>query len=450
MHPMILNDRLNKLANLFPAPLYVVGGAVRDHLAGFGYKDIDLASALMPAEVFGALEGTDFFAIPTSPKLGTLKIKSGNQEYEYTGFRKDSYSCDGSHTPQSVSFTTQLSEDALRRDFTVDAVYYDIKDGKYVDPLGGIADIQNKLMRAVRNPKEVMQEDGLRLLRLVRIACSTGFDIAPELYGVCKSLAPLLQNIHKSRIGDEFAKIIVCDTENGIKGAHTRAIRMMIDLGLMQFVLPELMEGGGFPQRADHHKYDVLDHIIEVFDVVTPEVRIAALFHDISKPGRKLKTGKMAGHEIDGAELLRKRLAELCFPHATIERNARLVRHHMYDLKCDAKESTLRHFIQRNADILDDLIVLKDADYVGSGIKRGRNPAAVRMESLYRQMVQEGVPFGIKDLKVGGAELIELGIPEAERGKLLAGLVEAAALDKELRTHEGQYKYLQIKEAMNK
>lgn len=442
---MIISATLKKLASLFPSPLYVVGGAVRDFLAGFCSKDIDLAAALTPDEVSLALAGTAFAVIPTSPKLGTLKIRCAGEEYEYTAFRKDSYAGDGTHAPQCVRFTRELAEDALRRDFTADAVYYDIANDKYVDPLGGISDIENKLLRAVRQPYEVLQEDGLRLLRLVRIACSTGFTVDGELYKACKAQSPLIKGIHKSRIGAEFAKIVVCDTENGISGAHRRAIEMLVDLGLMDYILPELLEGKGFPQRADFHKYDVLGHIIKVFELAPPHIRLAALFHDVSKPSQKLITGRMAGHENTGAELLRKRLTELHFPKAEIERNVRLVQNHMYDLKCETKESKLRLFIQRNADIMDDLIALKDADYVGSGIKEGRNPAAARMEALFTEMKREKVPFGVKELKVGGAELIEFGIPETERGKVLTELLEGSAVDEALRTEEGQRNFLKNK-----
>ena len=204
---------------------------------------------------------------------------------------------------------------------------------------------------------------------MVRIACSCGFETEPALYSAAKKNASLLKNINNGRIGDEFAKILVCDTENGVSGAHSRAVRMLIDFGLINYILPELMEGDKFPQRADFHKYDVLEHTLKVFELSPPAVRIAALFHDISKPSQKLATGKMAGHEFAGAEMLRKKLSQLCFPKDVIERQARLVECHMYDLKCETREQKLRLFIQKNYDIMDDLIDLKNADYEGSGME---------------------------------------------------------------------------------
>lgn len=439
---MIHDSILQQLASVFPAPLYAVGGAVRDHLLGFAAKDIDLASRLLPEEVARCLKDTGFVAIPTSPKLGTLKIRGFGKEYEYTAFRVDSYPEGGNHAPANVRFTSDIGEDARRRDFTADAVYYDIKAKEFVDPLDGIRDIKNKLLRPTRAPEEVMKEDGLRLLRLVRIACSCGFEIEEDLYEASHKYSALLKDIHDSRIGGEFYKILICDTLYGITGAHVRAIRMLIDLGLMEYIVPELLEGKGFPQRADFHKYDVLEHILKVFELSPPGIRAAALFHDITKPLNKIKTGKMAGHELTGATLLRKRLRKLCFPADTIERWARLVECHMYDLNCETGEKKLRLFVQKNADILADLAALKDADYMGSGMHFGRNPSGIRMEETLRRMREEGVPFSIKDLKVGGSDLIALGIPPAERGKRMEELLRLAANDAHLRTAEGQRAFL--------
>lgn len=441
---MKIRPTLKQLATLFPVPLYVVGGAVRDCLLGVDGKDIDLASSLTPDEVKKALEGTQFRALPTSPKLGTLKIKGGGEEYEYTSFRSDSYTGDGSHTPESVRFTDSIYEDALRRDFTANAVYYDISEERFVDPLGGIKDIENRILRAARDPYGVLREDGLRLLRMVRIACSCGFETEPALYSAAKKNASLLKNINNGRIGDEFAKILVCDTENGVSGAHSRAVRMLIDFGLINYILPELMEGDKFPQRADFHKYDVLEHTLKVFELSPPAVRIAALFHDISKPSQKLATGKMAGHEFAGAEVLRKKLSQLCFPKDVIERQARLVECHMYDLKCETREQKLRLFIQKNYDIMDDLIDLKNADYEGSGME-GPNPSSKRMREVFERMKAEGVPFTIKDLQVGGKELINLGIPENKRSAILKELLESAANDKNLLSKQAQFEFLRSK-----
>jgi len=439
---MLSDPILLQLASAFPVPLYAVGGAVRDGLLGYEAKDVDLASALLPEEVFACLTATGFHGLPTSPKLGTLKIKGFGKEYEYTAFRTDSYPEGGNHAPAEVRFSANIREDALRRDFTADAIYYDIKTGDYADPLGGISDIQNKLLRATRAPADVMREDGLRLLRLVRIACSCGFRIDPELYEASRKNCALLQAIHDARIGEELSKILICDTLYGIQGAHIRAMRMLIDLGLMQYILPELLDGKGVAQRADYHKYDVLEHILKVFELSPPGIRAAALFHDITKPLNQIKTGKMAGHEKTGAELLRTRLKKLCFPGDRIDRWARLVETHMADQNCQTGEKKLRLFVQKNADILADLAALKDADHIGKGLLTGRNPSAVRMEETLRSMREEGVPFSIKDLKVGGAELISAGIPPAKRGEVLEALLRLAANDARFRTKEGQSAYL--------
>lgn len=440
---MILSVQLKQLASVLSCPLYVVGGAVRDTLLGFETsKDVDLAASLTPQEITAALANTPYKVIPVSPKLGTLKIKCGTDEYEYTTFRCDSYACDGTHSPVDINFTKDIYQDALRRDFCVNAIYYDINKEQFVDPLGGIADIDKRLLRATRNPDTVLIEDGLRLLRLVRIACACDLQIEAALYSAAQRLSHIINGIHNPRIGDELSKLVVCDTQYGVSGAHLRAINMLIDLGIAKYILPELMEGKGFAQRADYHKYDVLGHTLKVFELSPPNIRLAALFHDISKPSQKLATGRMAGHEVAGAAVLRHRLKELCFGNAVIERNARLVEAHMFDLNCETKEPKVRRFIQSNYDIIDDLIALKNADYLGGGLKTDENPSSIRLMSIFAQMKAEGVPFTIKDLLVGGKELIELGVPTQKRGQWMQELLRLAATEKRLLTYSGQYNFL--------
>lgn len=440
---MMLSKELKQLASVLCTPLYVVGGAVRDALLGYGTgKDIDLAACLTPQEITDALASTPYKVIPVSPKLGTLKIRCGAAEYEYTTFRCDSYACDGTHTPIDISFTRDIYQDSLRRDFCVNAIYYDISKEQLVDPLGGIEDIDKRLLRATRNPDDMLVEDGLRLLRMVRIACACGFRTEDALYNAAGRLSHIINGIHKSRIGDELSKIVVCDTQYRVSGAHLRAINMLIDLGLAAHILPELTEGKGFAQRADYHKYDVLGHTLKVFELSPPNIRLAALFHDISKPSQKLATGKMAGHEIAGAAVLRKRLKELGFGYAVIERNARLVETHMFDLNCETGEPKVRRFIQSNYDIIDDLIALKNADYLGGGLRTGENPSSARLLSVLTQMKAEGVPFTLKDLLVGGKELIELNVPAQKRGQWMQELLRLAATEKRLLTYSGQYNFL--------
>lgn len=444
---MLVSEKLLKLAKILPSPLYIVGGAVRDHTAGFKVSDLDICAALTPEEVAEAVKADpDIHIYGKSPKLGTIGIKYGDEDYEYTAFRTDNYTFSGAHTPQSVSFTRDIKEDALRRDFTVNAVYYDVQKSTVCDPLGiGVKDIKNKIIRTVRDGETVFGEDALRLMRLARIAAQTGFSIDINTFKAAEKSVAGLKNIANERLGDEFSKILIADTVNGISGAHIRGINILVEIGAMEYLIPELLLGIGFKQRPDYHLYDVYGHIMKVLELIPPSIRYAALFHDITKPREKTEHGKMAGHPISGAKLSRDIMRKFGISADETERVARLVENHMYDLNLETSENKVRRFIQSNIDIIDDLVCLKDADYEGGGILNGKNPSGLRLIKVREKMIEDGVPFSIKDLKVNGDDLIAANIPEKSRGTILKELLVLCATDNSLLNREAQLKFIERK-----
>ena len=176
-------EELKQIAKLFPekAPLYVVGGFVRDAIEyNKASSDIDLASGLTPPELSYVLKDSPFALKAASPRLGTMIIK-GEKSYEYTAFRVDSYpEGAGDHSPKEVTFTRSLEKDARRRDFKCNAVYYDILNEKIIDPLGGIADIKKKTISTTIDPNIVLAQDGLRIMRLARMKATLGYSVEEE------------------------------------------------------------------------------------------------------------------------------------------------------------------------------------------------------------------------------------------------------------------------------
>lgn len=424
---MQIPNALSLLAARFPVPLYIVGGAVRDSIAGFPVSDLDLAAAFPPKAVIALLKDTEYTVSPTSLKLGTLKIKHAAFEAEYTAFRVDRYSGTGNHAPDAVRFTKDIEEDACRRDFTVNAVYYDIRAREYVDPTGGLADAARGLLRTPGEPESIFAEDALRILRMVRIAAETGYQIEEKTYAASKKRVQTLQELPPERIREEFEKMLVADTKNGIRDAHVRAIEMMVEMGAMRYVLPELLEGIGMEQRPDFHRYDVYGHIVAAFRAAPPRIRLAALLHDIAKPRVKRETGSYRGHDVRGGEMTKEIMMRLRYPKREVERTARLARLHMYDLTCETGPKKLRVFVLRNADILDDLILLKHADTAGQGMGNLCNLAAARLEKTRDAMRAEGVPFSVRGLKVHGEDAVGLGIAPKHRGAALGAVLEAVA-----------------------
>jgi tRNA nucleotidyltransferase/poly(A) polymerase len=431
---------LKKLAKYFDKPLYVVGGAVRNTILGLPTDDIDLAAAISPEEVFCALEGSPFKVSHTSRKLFTLSIRGDGKKYEFTSFRVDSY--DRGHTPTESKLTDDIATDAKRRDFTMNAIYYDITNGEYVDPLGGIADAKKGIIRTVVQPQEVFSQDGLRLMRLARQAAELDMEIAPDTLASAQSNAALIKDIAAERVRDELMRIIAADSKYDKPNAHVKGLLLLDKIGVLDFILPELVRCKGVKQRRDYHIYDVFNHILKAYEHAQQRVRLAAIFHDLAKPISINPDGSMRGHDIKGQQLAREVMNRLAFSNADIEFVVRLVALHMYDLKCDAKESTLRAFIQQNHDIIDDLAALKEADYLASGVKTGECVSAIRLTELYKKMKSEGVPLSIKDLKVGGADLIQLGIPEKSRGIALKRLLKAASFGGEMLERQKQLEYI--------
>ena len=421
---MIATPSLKKLCALFPCPLYVVGGAVRDFIMGNAVADIDLSSALPATEVVELLKGTDFSVKPHSLKLGTLGIKIGSESYEYTAFRVDSYGSDGSHAPQEVRFTSDPKEDALRRDFTVNAIYYEIATGKIIDFLGGVEDIGKKLIRTVRDPELVIREDALRILRMVRFSAKLGYEIDAETFNVAKERVSSLKTIAVERIRDELDQILVADTYNGIKDAQIRGLELLMELGAMEYVIPELVSAVGVKQNPKYHVYDVWQHLLESVREVKPSLRLAALLHDVAKPICQNRSGNMRAHNVVGAQMSRHIMSRLSYPKVDTERIARLVEAHMFDLKGTETDETVRLFVLHNADIIEDLCELKNADYLAHGMNEGKNPSALRLMETYRKMLDEGVAFSIRELPVGGEDLIALNVPPQERSDKLIKVLE--------------------------
>lgn len=214
----IASDKLYKLSKLLDNPLYLVGGAVRNSILGLPLGDLDTASANMPNDVVSRLQGTEFEILAEYPRTGTVLIGADDFKTEHTTFRTDSYPINsGVHSPEKVEFTSDITVDALRRDFTVNAIYYDLTSDSVVDPTGGIDDIKKRELRAVDDPRRVLSEDALRIMRLVRLRAELGFEIESMTLAVASELGARVKDISRERITDEYIKTLKGATKYGIE-----------------------------------------------------------------------------------------------------------------------------------------------------------------------------------------------------------------------------------------
>lgn len=426
---------LYEIAEINSQPLYLVGGYVRNALCGLPPSDVDVAGVAMPEDL---ILPKGFYFATTYKRMGTALIKHRylhGAEAEYTPFRTEEYSPGGAHTPTKVCFNASVEEDARRRDFTVNSIYYDIKKDEIIDFFGGVEDAKNKILRAY-DPEKVFASDGLRLLRLIRISAQTGFTIDPETERVAKASAHLLADITMARKSLELQKILFADLAFDVIDAHYRGLTLLRDYGFLPYVCPELADLDGLAQPAKYHKYDALEHTFRVVRSAPPSIRLAALFHDIGKAPCMKHDGNMHEHDVVGAKMLEKILSEegLRLSTKEIDRTIRLVRNHMYDKERQTKSGKMLIFVAKNFDIIDDLSELMDADSLGKGTVLTAEPN--RLKEFRDILVQSGAPIRQCDLHISGVDLISLGYEGEEIGKELNRLYETCVLNPSLNNHK--------------
>lgn len=404
---------------------YLVGGCVRDMIVGVEPKDWDVTTNARPEQIQELFPESVY-----ENSFGTVAVKTESEDpklkiVEVTTFRIEGKYSDKRH-PDEVRFADKVEDDLSRRDFTINAMAYDIDTGEVIDPYGGREDLDAKVIRTVGDPMKRFEEDALRLMRAVRFAAEFGFMIEEYTEQALRKSAGLLEMIAKERIRDEFIKIIM--TSKAAEG-----VEELERAGLLQFIMPELRTGIGVGQN-EHHIYSVWEHSLKALEYAAKqgyalEIRLAALLHDIGKPRTKVGDGKKStfhNHELVGARMVVRMLDRLHFPKQVAEYVVHLVRYHMFYYNVgEVSPAGVRRFLARvGPESIDDLIKVREADRIGSGV-----PKAVPYKLRHLLFMIEKVkrdPISPKMLKIDGVEIMELLAmkPGPKIGKLLAVLLE--------------------------
>ena len=425
-------ENLRKLADACPFSLYVVGGSVRDFLAGYPLPenaDWDISAPIAESELLDAAKMSGFTARAVYRATGTVKLEDcAGKGYEFSRFRSDAY-VRGVHTPVEIFFTDDIHLDARRRDFCANAVYFDIKGGKFVDPLGGIPDIENRILRTVAPAEKVFGEDGLRLMRLARISAQTGFVPDGECLDGAKRNAALVKDIVPERIFTELQLLLYSDALHGDANAPYRGLSLLRETGVLREIIPELALGDKMSQRADFHDHDVLEHSFRCVCYAPPEIRLAALLHDVGKPFCFLRDGNFHAHPEEGARIARDILTRLKAPKKTIAETETLVRIHMRDFNLLMKESKVRRELVEYRPLLEKLFALKQADYSACKDDLSPAPAVLKWRAELQKMKEEGAPLSLKELAVDGKDAQSAGIPPARISDVLDELLFYCACD---------------------
>lgn len=406
---------------------YVVGGCVRDFLMDKKPQDWDVTTNAKPEELQKIFPDSFY-----ENDFGTVGIKTDSEDetlkvVEATTYRIESKYTDKRH-PDEVKFAEKLEDDLKRRDFTINALAMNA-DGEIVDLFGGRDDIENKIVRAVGKPEERFYEDALRMIRAVRFATTLGFEIEAKTLEAVKKDHGFLQAISKERVRDEFLKII------NSAGAD-QGIELLRETELLNYVLPELLEGVGVTQNK-HHKYNVWEHNLKalkyaVDENCSAEVRLASLLHDVGKPRSKRGEGPDAtfyGHQIIGTRMTAQALDRLKFPKAQAEKIIRLVRWHMFYYNVgEVTESSVRRLVANiGRENVEDLIKLREADRIGSDVAKAKPYKLRHLQFMIDKVSRD--PISPKMLKINGNDVMKL--TDVEAGPKI-GMIIGALMDEVL------------------
>ncbi|MDE7463626.1 MAG: HD domain-containing protein, partial [Clostridiales bacterium] len=260
--------------------------------------------------------------------------------------------------------------------------------------------------------KRVFESDGLRLLRLVRLAAQLGFKIEGETAIAAKAMGDQLNDITTERKRAELDKILYADTANGIENAHYRGLRLLKQLDLWKNLIPEIAECDGLSQPEMFHKYDVMEHSFQCVRYVQPmtNLRLAALLHDVGKAYSHKNFGNFHGHEKCSEIQARIILNRMRYSKDVIDQVARLCALHMYDMRGDTREAKVRVFVAKNYDVLDKLVALIRADRLATGMMSAEAVAAPhRFELVREKLIAEGAPILKRSLRISGKDLSDMG-----------------------------------------
>lgn len=404
---------------------YMVGGCVRDCIMGIEPHDYDICTSALPEETMQIFRGEGM--VTAGLKHGTVGIIRGKNVYEITTYRLDGDYSDGRH-PDSVTFTNMLSEDLLRRDFTINAMAYNPKCG-LVDIYGGREDLEKGIIRCVGNPLERFSEDALRILRAIRFASRFGFRVEEETKKAMQKLYPTIEKVSIERINTEFTKTLV--TKNAPE--YIDEFRDIIAL-----FIPEIKPMFGFRQHSRWHNLDVWQHTLKAISCSEEDIyiRLALFLHDIAKPQTYTPdeegNGHFYKHAYEGMLIAKKILKRLRCSNDIIDTVCTLVGAHDFGLSSSKK--SVKKLLQRlGEENFDRLIELRFADICAhrEEMCAGDKEIISQMKSVKEQIISDKECFDIKSLDINGSTLIGLGIKAGPQiGKILTTLLEEVIEEK--------------------
>ncbi|MEA2518898.1 MAG: hypothetical protein QOF49_978, partial [Chloroflexota bacterium] len=405
---------------------YVVGGALRDVLAGRATADWDLTTSALPEETTALFDDATY-----ENRFGTVAVRRAGTDYQVTTMRTDHDYADF-RRPHRVEFGSSIAADLARRDFTMNALAWGAETDRDIelrllDPYDGLVDIRDGVIRAVGEPRRRFEEDTLRIVRAVRFAATLGWAIEPATLAAIRETAPLVAHLSGERIASELEKLLAAERPSV-------GLRLLDETGVLAAISSDLAAQRGIDQNKFPGE-DLWDHTMRTVDAAVhdPVVRWAALVHDIGKPATAAN-GHFLGHETVGAELAAALLDRLHLPAATRTQVVHLVRNHMFRYEPAWGDGAVRRFLARiGPAAIENLFALREADNAGSDVPRNADD----LDELRARVAGEIAGGPILDrsaLAIDGSNLMaELDLDAGpELGRVLAALFDRVVENPEM------------------
>ena len=406
-------SRAIKMLNDSGFEAYIVGGCVRDMVMGTNAHDYDITTSALPNETKEVFKNER--TIETGLKHGTVTVILGGEILEITTYRIDGEYLDNRH-PQSVSFTRKLEEDLSRRDFTMNALVYNEREG-VLDYFGGKEDIKNKVIRAIGDPEKRFKEDALRILRGIRFSSTLGFSIEENTKKAMIKCKHLLHNVSPERIAVEINKFVL---GKNVKNAILESYEILGE------ICPEFSRMHGFNQCNKWHIYDVLEHTAIAVENTLPvlHLRLAMLFHDTGKVHTFYKDesgeGHFYGHGEKSAEIVREYLNKYKYDNYTKSEVYHLVK--MHDLPTEADEILIKKRLNRiGKERFLDLLKIQRADNLAQSPALARIEHIDVLEKMAKEIINQSC-FNLSNLNIKGSDLINNGFV---RGRKIGEILDA-------------------------
>ncbi len=386
---------------------FIVGGAVRNAILSIPIKDWDIATSASTREMELLFPDLRRFTM----KHGTVTLLGSNNRCETTTFRGSAKT---------------IRNDLELRDFTVNAMAFDIRGDRVIDHQGGQRDLKRSIIRAVGMPSDRFEEDPIRLLRAIRLCSELDFHPEPYTLASISENSPLLDTVSRERIRDELTRLL-------LTVRPSQGFRLAAETGLLKHFLPELMECVGVAQN-DYHSYSVFGHTLDTIDRTEADltIRLTALFHDLAKPVVIKHRGERRtfhGHEKAGAVMAVSIMRRLRFNVSLTEKVGILVSNHMIDYNPSWSDSAVRRLIKRvGRENIQPLLKLREADVLAHGKQSDGLSMLNHLRSRIYDLLRKPLSLHMRDLAIDGNDVMDiLGIgPGPAVGKILEQLMDKA------------------------